>query len=449
MDRINWFISTRWFAALLCVVLWGVSHWSWPGIVHLPKLSFIWSAIALALLNTIYYFFGKNILSTKASLENSRLTRVFIRVQILLDFLVLSYLNYVTGTIESPFLVMFVPHIILACIFLSRRESFSIVIFAWFYAALPLMLEYAGILPCISIFDGHFKHLVLEKGTLLPLAFFFAIGLGYVITWYIITEITVSLKMREKQLEEAYHMLKHMDKEKTQATLRATHELKAPFAAIKSYVYTLRDGYCGELPERAAKVVDRIGERCDRLRDKISAIIHLSNIKTLVVSDINLKPVNLIDILKAEAHEGALRGRERKIEVRFRSDLSSVYVNGSRPHLTTLFSNLIRNAVNYSKNDQVVDVEVVEKRDEVSVSVIDSGIGISSDALEKIFDEHFRSNQAVAHNPNGTGLGLPMVKELVRLHGAVLAVESEVGVGSTFKVTFKTVILKTKGENNE
>ena len=101
-------------------------------------------------------------------------------------------------------------------------------------------------------------------------------------------------------------MLIKIDKEKTQSTLLATHELKAPFAAIKSYIYTLRDGYCGELPEKAQAVVVRIGDRCDQISNRITDIIHLSNLRTLVVTDMRLVPVDLMAIVAEEAREGAL-----------------------------------------------------------------------------------------------------------------------------------------------
>jgi two-component system, OmpR family, sensor kinase len=244
-------------------------------------------------------------------------------------------------------------------------------------------------------------------------------------------------------------MLVRMDKEKTQATLRATHELKAPFAAIKSYVYTLRDGYCGELPDKAKAVVGRIGDRCDHLTRKITDIIHLSNLQTLLVSDMDLKPVDLTALLKEEAEEGALLGKPRGITVHPPDETEPVYVHGSKVHLRTLVSNLIQNAVFYSrKGEGAVSLSVHHQPNRVSVIVSDNGIGIPSENLDKIFDEHFRSKNAVAHHADGTGLGLSLVKEIARLHGATVSVESTVGKGAAFTVSFDPLGTEPERENH-
>jgi signal transduction histidine kinase len=113
---------------------------------------------------------------------------------------------------------------------------------------------------------------------------------------------------------------------------------------------------------------------------------------------------------------------------------------GSHDHLKTLFSNLIQNAINYSPDNYgrvVLSVESSPGKAEVAVQ--DNGIGIPKEALEKIFNDHFRSKNAVAHHAGGTGLGLSIVKEIVVLHGASIQVESIVGRGSSFTVKFNTI----------
>ena len=124
-----------------------------------------------------------------------------------------------------------------------------------------------------------------------------------------------------------------------------------------------------------------------------------------------------------------------------------IYIMGSYSHLKTLFSNLIQNAVNYCRDNTgrvVISIESTSKK--VAVSVQDNGIGIPKENLDKIFDDHFRSKNAVAHYAGGTGLGLSMVKEIVVLHGASIQVESIVGRGSSFTVRFD--IIEAKQERN-
>ena len=101
----------------------------------------------------------------------------------------------------------------------------------------------------------------------------------FTIVWFITSEMSSNIKKRESILLNQKHKLIEMDKEKNKLTTRATHELKAPFAAISSYLYTMRDGYCGELPDKADRIVHKMIDRCDQLTQKITDIIHLSNLK--------------------------------------------------------------------------------------------------------------------------------------------------------------------------
>jgi len=202
----------------------------------------------------------------------------------------------------------------------------------------------------------------------------------------------------------------------------------------------LRDGYCGELPEKAGAVISRIGHRCDQISSRITDIIHLSNLRTLVVTEMNLVPVDLITVLSEEAREGALIGEARKIKIiNLARNHPPIFIMGSYDHLKTLFSNLIQNAINYShENTGRVVISIETSPGKAEVSVQDNGIGIPKDALEKIFNDHFRSKNAVAYHNGGTGLGLSIVKEIVVLHGASIQVESIVGRGSSFTVKFNT-----------
>ena len=438
VDRIRWFITMRWLAVLACC-LGTAAILSDLAPVRLEPAYFVAATCFLAAANLLYTLGARRLSSRQTDRQG---VQVFLVVQMLGDFSALSFLAYALGSIETPILTLFMAHIILATLFFSRRGSIAIVAAAWLFASLPLILEWAGLIPTISILDGYFKQ-TLYGSSLITSGFIAGIGGAYFVCWYLVGVISSSLKIRERQLEEAFEMMVVMDREKTQATLRATHELKAPFAAIKSYVYTLRDGYCGELPDKARKVVSRIGERCDQLTEKITDIIHLSNLRSQVFAEKNMAPVDLVAVLAEESREADLIGEPRGIKVvNHAGGPEPVSVIGSKSSLHTLFSNLLQNAVVYSHEGGEVEVFVDRGPGRVEVRIRDNGIGIPEKNLEKIFEEHFRSNNAVAHRPGGTGLGLPIVKEIVRLHGATIQVESEEDKGTQFTVGFKTAVEK-------
>jgi signal transduction histidine kinase len=443
--RAKWFVNMRWYAILACAIgaLLAAS-----GIVpaDLNPIDFAVTVVYLSITNLAYSIIGRDLFGDKS---RRRELQYLLLWQMFSDFAALSFLTYALGGIETPMAALFMAHIILATILFSRLRSLVVAVAAWICAGLPLILEWAGILPVRSIFGGHFKSMV---STSFGITFGFVLASGgvFLFCWYLVSEISSSLKLRERQLEDAHQMLIKIDKEKTQSTLLATHQLKAPFAAIKSYVYTLRDGYCGPLPEKARLVVSRIGERCDQITSRITDIIHLSNLRTLLVTDMLRVPVDLVALLSEEAFEGELIGAPRKIKViNLAEKHPPVYVMGSQPHLKTLFSNLIQNAINYCQDYTgrvVISMESTLRK--VAVSVQDNGIGIPKDNLDKIFNDHYRSKNAVAHYPNGTGLGLSIVKEIVFIHGASIQVESIVGRGSSFTVRFDVAELKQEKENH-
>lgn len=449
VSRAKWFINMRWLAIAACA-LGGVIAATGLAPAKVNPVDFVVTVVFLSCTNLFYTVIGRNLFGDKT---RRRELQFLLLWQMFGDFTALSFLTWALGCIETPMAALFMAHIILATILFSRWHSLIIATAAWIYATLPLVLEWAGFIPTRSIFDGKFK-LMVTASLEATLGFVLASGAVFLFCWYLVSEISSSLKLREHQLEDAYQMMLKIDKERTQSTIVATHELKAPFAAIKSYIYTLRDGYCGKLPEKAQAVVERIGDRCDQITSRITDIIHLSNLRSLVVTDMRMVPVDLMAVLAEEAREGALIGRARKIQViNLAEYYPPIYVMGSHAHLKTLFSNLIHNAVNYCRDNTgrvVISIESTSKK--VAVSVQDNGIGIPKENLDKIFDDHFRSKNAIAHYSGGSGLGLSMVKEIVVLHGASIQVESIVGRGSSFTVRFDIVDMKQErsshGEHN-
>ena len=109
-------------------------------------------------------------------------------------------------------------------------------------------------------------------------------------------------------------------------------------------------------------------------------------------------------------------------------------MEGDRARLIQVFMNLISNAISYTANGGTVTVSVEEKEKNVSVSVADTGIGIETGEIPRIFERFYRVDKARSRNSGGTGLGLAIVKHLVELHKGVIKVDSEVGKGTIFTV---------------
>jgi two-component system phosphate regulon sensor histidine kinase PhoR len=117
---------------------------------------------------------------------------------------------------------------------------------------------------------------------------------------------------------------------------------------------------------------------------------------------------------------------------------ASVYAWGNEESLCLIFNNLLHNAVNHTPAGGRVDVSAVAVAGVIHVVVLDTGIGIAAEQLERIFERFYRADKARSREQGGTGLGLSIVKHVVQAHGGEVRVESKLGSGSTFFFTLAT-----------
>ena len=258
-----------------------------------------------------------------------------------------------------------------------------------------------------------------------------------------VLERTMELEKANTDLEKQivdYDMLNEkllqINNEKTKYLI---HQLKAPFAAIQSYVELILDGYTGKIPQMTLDIIKKIKERCLLLTDAIKDMLELANLKSLVRENIKMEPYPLEIIISSTVNHLADLASSRSIKISAPA-VPDIIVNCNRNQLLILLSNLLENAISYSPAGSVATIEVKEEpNSSVKISVIDHGIGIEKEYQSRIFDEYFRTNQAVEFNQRGTGLGLAIVKEIAQIHGTAIEVESAPGKGSVFSFHLTTV----------
>ncbi len=238
----------------------------------------------------------------------------------------------------------------------------------------------------------------------------------------------------------AYQFHKAINKERTlhaqkkNFLLSVTHELKSPLAAIKLYLETIqkRSSLSRE------QVNDFIG-KClldiDRLNDMVENMLLASKIEnhsyTFPKQEFNLSVlvdsvVNRLQINKCDLQQQLINAEiEPKIEI-----------TGDKFALTSVVTNLIENAVKYSKPCEMVDVKLFCKNGKIHFQVADHGIGIADDEKSRIFERFYRVGSEDTRNTKGTGLGLYIVKQVLEKHQASIQVKDNDPVGSIFEVVF-------------
>jgi two-component system phosphate regulon sensor histidine kinase PhoR len=212
-----------------------------------------------------------------------------------------------------------------------------------------------------------------------------------------------------------------------------SHELRTPLAAVMGALETLAT------PEQDAQTLTRfldIGSRnAARLQAIVSDLLDLSSIEA-EGDRMPLEPTRVFAPLRAAA--AALAGAAETKGVRLEMappPAHPVLVNANSQRLEQAFTNLLENAIKYTRTGGRVTARVIELGDEVQVEVADTGIGIPAASLPRVFERFYRVDRSRSREMGGTGLGLAIVKHVVRAHGGQVEVASVEGAGSTFTIT--------------
>jgi signal transduction histidine kinase len=220
----------------------------------------------------------------------------------------------------------------------------------------------------------------------------------------------------------------------------AAHELRSPVAVAQSMVRGVLKGYAGAITEQQADILGRISRRLDFLENQVDDLLDLAAGQAADPEEETAVVLNsLVERVVCQLQP---RAEEKGIDLVLRACREELVVRGTEEGLDRMLMNLVENAVKYTPargNVYVVLQRISE--DEIEVRVIDTGIGIPDEALPHLFEEFYRAPNAKASGEVGTGLGLAIVKDLVDRYGGRIEVESAVGKGSMFTVTFPVLRL--------
>jgi len=214
-----------------------------------------------------------------------------------------------------------------------------------------------------------------------------------------------------------------------------SHELKTPLSAIRGFAETLRDGALDERPA-AHRFTERILDQCRRLQNLLSDLLTLSRLEA---SDRKLEPepVDLALLTRRAVETVDEAASSRGVTVSLQKPKRSLpQVPGDRESIERLILNLLENAVKYNRKGGRVDIAlgVDAEANEALIEISDTGIGIPADDLPRIFERFYRVDKGRSRAEGATGLGLAIVKHIVQSHGGRLDVDSELEVGTTFRV---------------
>jgi len=234
-------------------------------------------------------------------------------------------------------------------------------------------------------------------------------------------------------IEMVADKLSQVDKLKSQFVANVSHDLRTPITSIKGYVDNLLDGIYGELTEKQTRNLGRVQSKCHELISLVNDLLDLSRIESDTIM-FRTEEVLLREVVEEVVASLKPQADEKNISVGF-SCANDLGLSADPDRLKQVLTNLMDNAIKFTEDDGVVNVDAIDKKNEVEISVRDTGIGIPDSEEQQIFDRFYQSAVAEKKGIKGTGLGLAIAKNLVEMHGGQLKVESEPGKGSRFYFT--------------
>lgn len=239
---------------------------------------------------------------------------------------------------------------------------------------------------------------------------------------------------RTRELQVANEKLQELDRLKSAFVSIVSHELRTPMTSIKGYIENMLDGLTGGLTERQAYYLGRVKFNVERLTRMINDLLDLSRIEAGRV-ELARVPLPISELIPEIVESLQPVAQAKSISIQHRHQGAPVEISGDRDKLHQILTNLIQNAVKFTPSGGQISIETKPVAGGlVQFCVADTGCGISPDEQGRIFERFYRG-ETIQVDQRGAGLGLPITKSLVELHGGSIWVESVVGHGSRFYFT--------------
>lgn len=332
----------------------------------------------------------------------------------------LSYGCLITGGIKSPLVMIYIVPLLMIAVLLGGRLAFVSYAVTILYLLLLILIELLGFLPE-----------VLERTLgfhLFIVLFTFSITIA-ILVYHLI-------KIREA---DAYNLRLRLEAERLavyqQLTQDIAHDLRTPLSILMTKAYLIRKQY-----EKGRDINSNLAileEYATKMSDMINDFFELTMLDndgsqaTLQWDEVDLRLI-LDDLL--ETYRDYAAEREITLNMSMDEDYQAM-VRGDKFQLGRVFSNLLENAIHYGKHGGQVALTLKQADAEIMFSVQDDGIGIAPEHHKKIFERFYRVSEARTMTAKtGSGLGLTITQNIIRLHGGTIELDSALGQGSTFIV---------------
>ena len=429
VESLSRFINLRW---IMVIGIFVTSKFAKFGLgIDLPIIPIFIVTFCILIFNLICLYLQKHVKSYES----------FANLQISVDWIALVFLVHYTGGIESPVIFYFIFHVIISAILLSEKKCYLQTSFALILIISLSILEYFHVIPHVHIKEL-FPNPVYDNGLYLLSIIFFSVTSLY-ISAYLATSVNNRLRRRENEIvtlkneiTDAYNKLEAIDREKSEFTYKVTHELRSPLSAIQSLLKSIEEGYAGEISEKARDLVIRSEKRTSFLITLVNGLLDLIAGKIGKPKEGDIKLIDINIAVKNTLHLMQEKTKAKNLKIIIKTTPEPSYLNIVPDDFDIILTNLIDNSVKYTEQEGTISINSTITDKEVKLEISDTGIGITTEDLNKIFNEFYRSKNAKVAELRGTGLGMSIVKNLIKQYGGSIDVQSQIEKGTTVTISF-------------
>lgn len=354
------------------------------------------------------------------------------------DQIALFLLLHFSGGLENPFVLLFLLHVVIAGLL---YEPFAVALAAFNVSFAVFAL---GVTEKLGLLQHHHVFELLGDVEAMD-NWLFVLGLPAALTLVVVVLsafMVVIMNERSRRRDQILALARERERQNAKLlrvdNMRrgllavATHDLKAPLAAVSSYLQTLSGGYTGSLTDKQLEIVERCQTRVDGLTKFIADILSLTAVERGEIrEDLRFAEFSPLVSRVLEDHRVSAQSKDQRLRLSVADGLPEVLLAPER--ITQVIENLISNAIKYTPEGKDIDVGIETTSEWLVLSVADQGIGISAEDQSSLFQDFFRA-PSVKKSHEGTGLGLSVARRIVAAHAGVIEVSSEPGHGSIFKV---------------
>lgn len=438
MVRYHWFIRLRWIMAFSAMILYCIDRLLVP---DFPRPSALPAAIMfVAIINVIWTVTGERLLKElrRSECESTEIIRrvlLFANAQMTVDLLLLTVILRFSGGIENPMAIFYTFHMLIAA--LLMRPLNAIIQGTWAVGLYALI----GFGECLGWIRPHWPFIDAWSAARLyqqldyVVAKVLVMGVGIFGTLYFALQIASRLDYKARQLHEAHEAIQLLQERRSRFMQTAAHQLKGPLTGIEMLAGLIRDGVA--LAEQIPGIVDRIVRRCREAVVQVTELLTLERLEVASTERHRSARTDLCEVLDRVAAQFADQIAASGLDFKVESvKPASVWAAVDPFDLEICISNLLDNAIRYTPKPGHVRIGAQIQGNIIHVSVSDSGMGIAEESMKELFEPFRRGNLALARNIPGSGLGLSIVKEVAEQAGGGVKVQSTLGEGSTFVVSF-------------